>query len=174
MATRLHHHRRRARRSAIGVDVENRLGHGDDEFRIWTLHPDEPAHIHTAHDAIELADDVPLLPVEREVLVLLDDERRVVALLLDPPAVLGVLVGRAELPGLVDTFTATLSIVVVDDVGQASSDLQRTGFHALRRFHALQGLRLLDVVLTDGTRTHSLARELDPDPSWDEPYDAAS
>lgn len=173
MATRLNP-RRCARRSSLDVDVENHFGLGDEEFRIWMLHPDDPAHIHTVGDAIELAADVPMLPVEREVLVLLDDERRVVALLLDPPAVLGVMIGRAPIPGLADTFTTTLCIVVSDDAGPTATDHQRTGFHALRRFHALQGLRLLDVVLTDGTHVHSLAGELDPDPSWDEPYDAAT
>jgi hypothetical protein len=105
-------------------------------------------------------------------LVLLDELRTVTAVVVDPPPPVGVLIGRCEVPGLEVPFCQTMSLVVVDRVHEgAPSHDDRTGYLALRRFHVLQGLQLLDVILVDGERVQSLAIACDPDPIWFEPFE---
>ena len=148
------------------------LGSEGDEFRLWLPQPDEPIVLASFTDVVSFALEVPDLPVEREVMVLLDHRRRMTALLLDPPPPLGVLVGRAGIPGLDVPFSHTLSIVVTEHVEMAPPDQRhRTGYHSLRRVHMAQGLTLLDIVLTDGEAVQSLAFACDPDPIWTEPFE---
>mgnify|MGYP006339135375 FL=1 len=65
----------------------------------------------------------------------------------------------------------TVSIGVDPDVaGGPPSDVDRRGYHALRRAHMAQGLLLLDVLLTDGNRVRSLALGCDPDPVWHDEF----
>lgn len=147
------------------------LGAEADEFRLWLPQPDEPIVLASFTDVVSFALEVADLPVEREVMVLLDHHRRMTALLLDPPTPLGVLIGRADIPGLDVPFSHTLSIVVTDHVENAPPDERhRTGYHSLRRMHMAQGLTLLDIVLTDGNAVQSLALACDPDPIWTEPF----
>ena len=147
------------------------LGAGGDEFRLWLPQPDEPIVLASFAEVVSFALEVADLPVEREVMVLLDHHRRMTALLLDPPPPLGVLIGRADIPGLDVPFSHTLSIVVTDHVENAPPDERhRIGYHSLRRMHMTQGLTLLDIVLTDGNAVQSLAFACDPDPIWLEPF----
>jgi hypothetical protein len=147
------------------------LGAGGDEFRLWLPQPDEPIVLASFAEVVSFALEVADLPVEREVMVLLDHHRRMTALLLDPPLPLGVLIGRADIPGLDVPFSHTLSIVVTDHVENAPPDERhRIGYHSLRRIHMTQGLTLLDIVLTDGDAVQSLAFACDPDPIWLEPF----
>jgi hypothetical protein len=148
------------------------LGSEGDEFRLWLPQPDEPIVLASFADAVSFALEMADLPVEREVMVLLDHRRRMTALLIDPPPPLGVVIGRADIPGLDVPFSHTLSIVVTDHVENAPPDERhRAGYHSLRRIHMTQGLTLLDIVLTDGDAVQSLAFACDPDPIWLEPFE---
>jgi hypothetical protein len=148
------------------------LGSEGDEFRLWLPQPDEPIVLASFTDVVSFALEVADLPVEREVMVLLDHRRRMTALLLDPPPPLGVLIGHTDIPGLDVPFSHTLSIVVTERVEMAPPDERhRTGYHSLRRVHMAQGLTLLDIVLTDGEAVQSLAFACDPDPIWTEPFE---
>lgn len=134
--------------------------------------PDEPVIISGFGEAAMLATEVMDLPVEHEVLVLLDERRRVSAILLDPPAELGVFVGMADLPGMEAPFCQTLSIVIEPHVDAGPpEEHDRRGYLALRRAHMAQGLLLLDVLLTDGETIRSLAIGCDPDPVWFDEWD---
>lgn len=138
-----------------------------DAFAIWLPGADDPLHLDSFGDVAAFAFDCADLPVEREVLVLLDEDRRVTAALLDPPPPLGVFIGRTDIPGLEVDFSQTLSIVFVDTVRDdpvPAEDVE--GYQALRRLHLLQGLFLLDVVLVDDDRACSLSLATDPDPVW--------
>jgi hypothetical protein len=150
------------------------IGGGSHDFRLWLPHPAEPIVVASFADAVSLAFEVADLPVERELLVLLDEYRQVTAMLLDPPPPLGAWIGQTEVPGLDVPFTHTLSVVLVPEVIAGRPDHRhRTGYLALRRMHGLQGLALLDVLLTDGHAVQSLALACDPDPIWHEPFEAA-
>lgn len=137
------------------------------EWSLFLPEPDDPVVIATFADASCLALDVVDLPVQREVIVLLDEHRRITALLLDPPAEVGMFVGQAELPGFETPFCQTMVIVIDDEVAQGMpSPDQARAYHAIRRAHMAQGLQLLDVVLTDGDNVCSIAIGCDPDPVW--------
>ena len=163
------HHRqlrRRAHRHPVRVELEH------DPFQIWLPPADDPIVIATFGHAASVAFDVLETGAEREVLVLLDERRQVTAMLLDPPPPVGVLIGSCEMPCLEVPFSQTLSIVVADHVPDGPpSDDDRVGYQSLRRLHMLQGLLLLDVILTDAERIRSLAIACDPDPIWFEPFE---
>jgi hypothetical protein len=140
-------------------------------FALWFPDPDEPVLVHTFGDAATLAFDLLELPAERELLILLDERRAVTAIVVDPPPPVGVFIGRCDVPGLEVPFCQTMSLVLVDRVHEGPpSNEDRTGYLALRRFHVLQGLQLLDVILVDGERVQSLAIACDPDPIWFEEF----
>jgi len=144
-----------------------RLQSGDYHWGICYPDPDEPIVIAGFGEAAMLATDILDLPVQREVVVLLDERRQVTALLLDPPCEIGVFVGHADLPGLDAPFCQTICVVLSADVYTgAPRESDRRGFHALRRAHMAQGLLLLDVILTNGDTVRSLAIGCDPDPVW--------
>jgi len=144
-----------------------RLQSDDREWSIFHPDPDEPIVLLGFGDAAMLALDVLDMPVQREVLVLLDERRRVSALLLDPPPEVGMLIGIVPLPGVEAPFCQTMCIVIEPVVhGGPPAAQDRRGYHALRRAHMAQGLLLLDVVLTDGDSVRSLAIGCDPDPAW--------
>jgi len=166
-APRSRRHRPDAR---LGIDV----GFDTDleSFHIWTPDPDDPIMLTEFNEAAMLAFDAEAMPLDRELLVLLDEHRRVTAMLLDPPAPLGVMIGRFDVPGLDVPFCQTLSIVIVDHIDMAPpNDDDRAGYLSLRRIHMLQGLQLLDVILVDGDRVQSLAISCDPDPVWFDPFE---
>lgn len=137
------------------------------EWSIFLPDPDDPLVLTTFAEAACLAIDVIDLPVEREVVVMLDERRRVTALLLDPPAEVGMFVGQADLPGVEAPFCQTMVIVVEHalEAGPPTTD-QVAAFRAIRRAHMAQGLLLLDVVLTDGDQVTSVSIGSDPDPVW--------
>jgi hypothetical protein len=144
-----------------------RLQSGDHPWGICYPDPDDPIVIAGFGEAAMLATDVLELPVQHEVVVLLDERRTVTALLLDPPPEVGLLVGMAALPGVEPAFCQTMCIVVQPQVPTGPPDpADRCGYHALRRAHMAQGLLLLDVLLTDGDTVRSLAIGCDPDPVW--------
>lgn len=151
-----------------------RLAYDDHAFQVWLPPADDPLVIASFGDAASLAIELLDWPAEREVLVLLDERRLVTAMLLDPPPSLGVLVGGCGVPGLEVEFCQTLSIVVAESPtpGEPPSR-HRDGYFALRRFHMLQGLQLLDVILVDSDLVQSLAIACDPDPIWFEDFDPA-
>jgi hypothetical protein len=141
--------------------------------------PDEPITITGFAEAAALAFELVDLDVNREALVLLDERRHVTAILLDPPAAVGVYIGRVDGAGLEVPFMQTLSIVFQRTVAAIAPQDEIDGYHALRRVHMLQGLLLLDVILTDGERVQSMAIASDPDAVWFESFgpidnDAAS
>ncbi len=148
------------------------LQSGEHDWSIYHPDPDEPIVIAEFGDAAMLAAEVFDLPVEHEVVVLLDERRRVTAMLLDPPAEVGLLVGMSHLPGVEAPFSQTLSIVLEPKVvvGPPTAD-DRMGYQALRRAHMAQGLLLLDVLITDGDVVRSLAIGCDPDPVWFDEFD---
>lgn len=141
----------------------------------WSLFlpdPDDPVVVAGFGEAATLALAVLDLPVDHEVLVLLDERRRITAMLLDPPAEVGVFVALAAIPGLEAPFCQTLSIVVQSHVEPGPPQpADRRGYQALRRAHMAQGLLLLDVLLTDGDTVRSLAIGCDPDPVWFDEFD---
>ena len=149
-----------------------RLESGDRSWSIFHPDPDEPIIIAGFGEAAMLAADSSALPVQHEVLVLLNERREVTAMLLDPPADVGLLVGMAALPGIETPFCQTMCIVFAQHVYRGPpTDNDRRGYHALRRAHMAQGLLLLDVILTDGDTVRSLAIGCDPDPVWFDEFD---
>jgi hypothetical protein len=141
-------------------------------FALWLPDPDDPVAVHDFGAAAALAFDALELPAERELLVLLDELRTITAIVVDPPPPVGLFIGQCDMPGLEVPFCQTMSLVLVDRVvpGPAGDD-DRSGYLALRRFHMLQGLQLLDVILVDGERVRSMAIACDPDPIWFEPFE---
>lgn len=149
-----------------------RLESGEHQWSICHPDPDDPIVISGFGEAAMLAAEVIELPVQHEVLVLMDERRRVTALLLDAPAEVGLLVGMAALPGVEAPFCQTMCIVIERRVYTGPpTDHDRRGYHALRRAHMAQGLLLLDVILTDGDTVRSLAIGCDPDPVWFDEYE---
>lgn len=143
------------------------LQSGDHHWSICFPDPDEPIIVGGFGEAAMLASDVLELPVQHEVVVLLDERRAVTALLLDAPPEVGLLVGMAALPGLEAAFCQTMCIVIQPHVPLGPpAEADRRGYHALRRAHMAQGLLLLDVIVTDGDTVRSLAIGCDPDPVW--------
>jgi hypothetical protein len=143
-------------------------------FALWLPDPDDPVLVESFGDAATLAFELLELPAERELLVLLDERRTITAIVVDPPPPVGVFIGRCDIPGLEVPFCQTMSLVLVECVHDGPpSDDDRRGYLALRRFHVLQGLQLLDVILVDGERVQSLAIACDPDPIWFETFDPA-
>lgn len=160
------HPRSRTRRNSMPLEFES------EPFAVWLPDPDDPVSVENFGDAASLAFDLLELPAEREMLVLLDERRTITAVVVDPPPPVGVFIGRCEIPGLEVPFCQTLSLVLVDRVveGPPTED-DRRGYLALRRFHVLQGLQLLDIIRVDGERVQSLAIACDPDPIWFEPFE---
>jgi hypothetical protein len=132
--------------------------------------PDEPIVVAGFAEAAALTFELFDLDIAREALVLLDEQRQVTAILVDPPASVGVFIGRVDAAGLEVPFAQTLSIVVQPAVTATPPVDEVEGYQALRRIHMLQGLLLLDVILTDGERVQSMAIAGDPDPIWFEPF----
>jgi hypothetical protein len=138
---------------------------------VWLPNPDEPLVIAEFADAANLASAVVDMPIDKEVLVLLDERRRVTAMITDPPTELGLFVGWCDGPGLEVPFSQTLTICVAESVPEAPPDERdRLGYFELRRLHMLQGLLLLDVLLVDHERVQSLAIACDPDAVWFEEF----
>ncbi|MFN8020773.1 MAG: hypothetical protein U0Q03_04520 [Acidimicrobiales bacterium] len=161
-----HRARPRARRRALRFEYDTHA------FRVWLPPADDPVVIASFGDAASFAFELLDWEIEREALVLLDERRRVTALLVDPPAPVGVLLGLCDLPGLEVEYCQTLSIVTGEaPVEGPPPTRHREGYFALRRFHMLQGLQLMDVILVDPERVQSLAIACDPDPVWFEPWE---
>jgi hypothetical protein len=106
------------------------------------------------------------MPVERDVLVLLDERRRVTSMFFDPPTTLGLFVGWCDGPGLEVPFSQTMTICVSDHVPDEPAAHDREGYFELRRLHLLQGLQLIDVLMIDQERVASLAIACDRDAVW--------
>jgi hypothetical protein len=143
------------------------IRYGNQPCSVWLPNPDEPLIIAQFADASNLASAVVDMPIDNEVLVLLDERRRVTAMIADPPTELGLFVGWCDGPGLEEPFSQTMTICVTAAVPQQPpSELDRLGFFELRRIHMLQGLQLLDVLMVDHERVLSLAIACDPDAVW--------
>ena len=155
--------RPRLRNRRCIVDIQ----YGSQPCSVWLPSPDEPLIIAEFADAASLASAVVDMPIDKEVLVLLDERRRVTALIADPPTELGLFVGWCDGPGLEVPFAQTMTICVCTSVPEAPPDERdRLGYFELRRIHMLQGLQLLDVLLVDQERVQSLAIACDPDAVW--------
>ncbi len=153
--------RLRSRRHVIDIHF------GNQPCYVWLPDPDEPLVIAEFGDAAKLASGVLDMPINREVLVLLDERRQVTAMYADPPTELGLFVGWCDGPGLEVPFSQTMTICVTDHVPTAPpSEQDRVGYFELRRLHMLQGLQLLDILMVDHERVQSLAIACDPDPVW--------
>jgi hypothetical protein len=153
--------RLRSRRHVIDIHFDGQPCY------VWLPSPDEPLVVAEFADAANLASGVLDMPVEKEVLVLLDERRQVTAMFSDPPTELGLFVGWCDGPGLEVPFSQTMMICVADRVSQAPpSEQDRTGYFELRRMHMLQGLQLLDILLVDHERVQSLAIACDSDAIW--------
>jgi hypothetical protein len=143
------------------------IRYGNQPCSVWLPNPDEPLIIAQFADASNLASAVVDMPIDNEVLVLLDERRRVTAMIADPPTELGLFVGWCDGPGLEEPFSQTMTICVAASVPEPPpSELDRLGFFELRRIHMLQGLQLLDVLMVDHERVLSLAIACDPDAVW--------
>ena len=157
--------RSRARRHLMPLEFET------EPFSVWLPDPDDPVAVQSFGDAATLAFELLEFSAERELLVLLDEQRIITAIVVDPPPPLGVFIGRCDVPGLEVPFCQTMSLVMTDHIHDGPpSDDDRAGYLALRRFHVLQGLQLLDVILVDHERVQSFAIACDPDPIWFEPF----
>jgi hypothetical protein len=140
---------------------------GDQPCYVWLPSPDEPVVLAEFSDASSLASAVLDMPVEREVLVLLDERRHVTAMFSDPPTELGAFVGWCDGPGLEVPFSQTMMICVTDHVAEAPPrQHDHDGYFELRRLHMLQGLQLIDILLVDHERVQSLSIACDPDSIW--------
>jgi hypothetical protein len=143
------------------------LRFGDHTCYVWLPSPDEPLVVTDFADAASLATGVLDMPVEKEVMVLLDERRRVTAMFADPPTELGLFVGWCDGPGLEVPFSQTMMICVASHVAEAPpSNEDRIGYFELRRIHMLQGLQLLDILIVDHERVQSLAIACDRDAVW--------
>ena len=100
--------RLRSRRHVIDIHF------GDQPCYVWLPNPDEPLVVAEFADAANLASGVLDMPVEKEVLVLLDERRQVTAMFADPPTELGLFVGWCDGPGLEVPFSQTMMICVAD------------------------------------------------------------
>lgn len=152
--------RLRSRRHTVDVHFD------DQPCSVWLPSPDEPLVIAQFSDAASLASAVLDMPVDKEVMVLLDERRHVTAILADPPTTLGLFVGWCDGPGLEVPFSQTMTVCVCDAAPMAPAPEDRRGYFELRRIHLLQGLQLLDVLLVDHERVVSLAIACDPDAVW--------
>jgi len=152
--------RLRSRRHTVDVHFDNQ------PCSVWLPSPDEPLVISQFSDAASLASAVLDMPVEKEVLVLLDERRRVTAIFADPPTALGLFIGWCDGPGLEVPFSQTMTICVCDAAPETPPAEDRRDYFELRRIHLLQGLQLLDVLLVDHERVVSLAIASDPDAVW--------
>jgi hypothetical protein len=150
---------------------------GEQPCFVWLPNADEPLVVAEFSDAASLASAVLDMPVQHEVLVLLDERRNVTAMISDPPTDLGLFVGWCDGPGLEVPFAQTMMICIGQHVAEAPPrDVDRHGYFELRRIHMLQGLQLLDVLVVDHERVQSLSIACDPDSIWFEefaPMDAA-
>jgi hypothetical protein len=157
--------RLRSRRHVIDIHF------GNQPCYVWLPNPDEPLVIAEFADTASLATGVLDMPVNVEVLVLLDEHRHVTAMFADPPTELGLFVGWCDGPGLEVPFSQTMTICVTDRVADAqTSEKDRVGYFELRRLHMLQGLQLLDILMVDHERVQSLAIACDPDAIWFEEF----
>jgi hypothetical protein len=86
--------RLRSRRQVIDIRF------GDQPCYVWLPNPDEPLVVAEFADAANLASGVLDMPVDKEVLTLLDERRQVTAMFADPPTELGLFVGWCDGPGL--------------------------------------------------------------------------
>lgn len=144
-----------------------RFSSHEQEWFLFAPDPDQPMVVAGFADAALLAADLTSLPLRHEALVLLDEHRRVTSILLDPPAEVGLFIGRCPPPGAEAPFSLTMTVVLTDDVPVGAPDpSHREAYLALRRLHMAQGLLLLDVLFTDGDTVRSLAIGCDPDPVW--------
>lgn len=147
-----------------------RLESYEQEWAVYTPDPDQPLVVHDFADAAMLALEVADLPVQHEVLVLLDERRRITAMLLDAPGEVGLFVGRYAPPGTEAPFCQTICIELMTELYEGPpTEADRRGYFALRRAHMAQGLLLMDVLLTDGESVRSLAVGCDQDPVWFDP-----
>ena len=157
--------RLRSRRQVIDIQF------GDQPCYVWLPNPEEPLVIREFADAANLASGVLDMPVQKEVMTLLDERRQVTAMFADPPTELGLFVGWCDGPGLEVPFSQTMMICVADHVPNAPPGPDdRIGYFELRRIHMLQGLQLLDILLVDHERVQSLAIACDPDAIWFEGF----
>ena len=157
--------RLRSRRNVIDIHF------GDQPCYVWLPSPDDPVIVAEFADAANLATAVLDMPVEKEVMVLLDERRQVTAMFADPPTELGLFVGWCDGPGLEVPFSQTMMICVADYVPIAALDERdRIGYFELRRIHMLQGLQLLDILIVDQERVQSLAIACDRDAVWFEEF----
>ena len=93
--------------------------------------PDEPIIIGGFAEAAALTFELFDLDMRREALVLLDERRHVTAILLDPPASVGVFIGRVDAAGLEVPFAQTLSIVIQPSIGAQPPNDEIEGYLAL-------------------------------------------
>ena len=100
--------RLRSRRNVIDIHF------GDQPCYVWLPNPDDPVIVAEFADAANLATAVLDMPVEKEVMVLLDERRQVTAMFADPPTELGLFVGWCDGPGLEVPFSQTMMICVAD------------------------------------------------------------
>ena len=153
--------RLRSRRHVIDIRF------GEEPCYVWLPDPDEPMVIAEFADAANLASAVLDMPIDKEVLVLLDERRQVTAMFADPPTELGLFVGWCDGPGLEVPFSQTMTICLATRVPRQHPDERdRLGYFELRRIHMLQGLQLLDILMVDHERVQSLAIACDPDAVW--------
>ena len=153
--------RLRSRRHVIDIRF------GEEPCYVWLPAPDEPLVIAEFADAANLASAVLDMPIDKEVLVLLDEQRRVTAMFADPPTELGLFVGWCDGPGLEVPFSQTMTICLTKHLPREHPDERdRLGYFELRRIHMLQGLQLLDILMVDHERVQSLAIACDPDAVW--------
>ena len=130
--------RLRSRRNVIDIHF------GDQPCYVWLPNPDDPVIVAEFADAANLATAVLDMPVEKEVMVLLDERRQVTAMFADPPTELGLFVGWCDGPGLEVPFSQTMMICVADYVPIAAPDERdRSRYFELRRIHICR-LQLLD------------------------------
>ena len=117
--------RLRSRRHVIDIHF------GDQPCYVWLPSPDEPLILAEFADAANLASGVLDMPVNKEVLTLLDERRQVTAMFADPPTELGLLrrvVRRARVGGAV--------LADVDDLRRrprATGSTRQEGSHRLLR-----------------------------------------
>ena len=157
--------RPRSRRRALHLEYDA------DPFWVWLPPADDPLSIPSFGEAASLALELTDWPITHEALVLLDARRRVTAMLLDPPPAVGLFVGHLDLPALEVPFCQTLSVVVAEPPSDGPPhERHRQGYYSLRRFHMLQGLQLMDVILAHPERVQSLAIACDPDAVWFEEF----
>jgi hypothetical protein len=154
-----------SRRQTLQLSMET------EPIDLWFPPVEEPIVIDDFAAASSVAFCMTDAPVDEAALILLDEQRQITAILFDPPLGAALCPGMIEGPGFEVEFCNTMFVQIVDhDINGQPAPYSRTLYETIRRWHAVQGLLLLDVIQVNGDDVRSLSIAFDRDSVWFEPF----